>query len=105
MNAKSAIFRTSSTYRMADMSGRRRPHKGFGHAAAAQHSVEKKRQVSRHAALRAQVASIFLQVHALAQLLAGFEMRNILRRHLHFLAGLGIASGARGPIIQSEAAE
>src|SRR6478735_32861 len=54
---------------------------------------------------RAQVASIFLQVLALAQFLAGFEMRNILRRHLHFLTGLGIASGARGPIIQSEASE
>src|SRR3954454_9417039 len=44
-------------------------------------------------------------VDALAQLLAGLEMGYVLLRHLHLLAGFGVAAGARRPVVQAEAAE
>src|SRR4051812_31198379 len=47
----------------------------------------------------------FLQIDALAKLLARFEMRDVLRRDLHLLARLRIAPGARRSIVQSEASE
>src|SRR5215467_7693090 len=47
----------------------------------------------------------FLEVHSLAQFLAGFEVRDVLLRHLHSLARLGIASRTRRPVVESEAAE
>src|SRR6185436_18802510 len=45
------------------------------------------------------------RVDALAQLLAGLEVRHVLFRDVHFLAGLRIAADARRPVIQAEAAE
>src|SRR5258707_9126126 len=45
------------------------------------------------------------RVDALAQLLARLEVRHVLLRHLHLLARLRIAAGARRPVVQPEAAE
>src|SRR5207237_9153240 len=44
-------------------------------------------------------------VHPLAQILAGLEVRNVLARKRHRLAGLGVASLAWRPEMQREAAE
>ena len=46
-----------------------------------------------------------LPVDQLLQLLAGLEVRHLLRRHIHLVAGLGIASLARLAPPQAEAAE
>src|SRR5664279_5104112 len=45
------------------------------------------------------------KIDPLAQFLARLEMRDELLRNLYLLAGLGIASGARRPVVQAEAAE
>src|SRR5258706_5458886 len=45
------------------------------------------------------------RVDPLAQLLAGLEVRHVLLRHLHLLARLGIAAGARRAVVEAEAAE
>src|SRR5438067_13392760 len=39
------------------------------------------------------------------ELFPGLEIRDLLRRHFHFFARLGIAAGARLPTAQAEAAE
>src|SRR5204862_5076832 len=44
-------------------------------------------------------------VHPLAQILAGLEVRDVLARERHRLAGLGVASLAWRPEMQREAAE
>src|SRR5512140_3321287 len=44
-------------------------------------------------------------VDQLLKLFAWLEVRDLLRRHVDFLAGLGIASGARFPAAETEAAE
>src|SRR5687768_3348872 len=46
-----------------------------------------------------------LEIHALAKLLARLEVRNVLLRHQHLLAGLRIAPGPRRPVVEAEAAE
>src|SRR6185503_860811 len=48
---------------------------------------------------------LFLDIHALAQFLARLEVRHVLRRHLHLFPRLGVAPGARRPVIQAETAE
>src|SRR5260221_135411 len=45
------------------------------------------------------------RVDALAQLLAGLEVRHVLLGHVHLLARLRVAAGARRPVVQAEAAE
>src|ERR1700736_2226265 len=49
--------------------------------------------------------SIRALVHALAQVLAGLEVRDVLARERHRLAGLGVASLARRAGMEGEAAE
>src|SRR3989440_566895 len=44
-------------------------------------------------------------IYPLAQFLAGLEVRHVLLGHLHLLARLRVAAGARRPVIQPEAAE
>src|SRR5689334_18145557 len=44
-------------------------------------------------------------VHALAQILAGLEVRHVLAGERHGLPGLGVAPLARWPEVQREAAE
>src|SRR5512141_2904555 len=44
-------------------------------------------------------------IHPLAQFLAGFEVRYVLRRYLNLVAGLGVAPQARWTIVQSKTAE
>ena len=47
----------------------------------------------------------FLEIDSFAQFLARLEMRDVLFRHLHPLAGLRIAPGPRRPVVEPEAAE
>src|SRR6188768_1346846 len=54
---------------------------------------------------RSGLASSLVVVHALAQFLAGLEVRHVLARHLHLLAGLGVAPRSRRPVVQPERAE
>ena len=51
------------------------------------------------------VRLLFLDVHTLAQFLPRLEVRHVFGRHLHLLPRLGVASRARGPVIEPEAAE
>src|SRR2546423_4746215 len=44
-------------------------------------------------------------VDQLLQLFAGLEVRDLLRRHFRFLAGLRIAAGARLAVAETEASE
>ena len=44
-------------------------------------------------------------VQKFLQFLAGFEVRDILLRHLHLLARFRVSSGTRRTIIQAETAE
>src|ERR1700704_6184555 len=46
-----------------------------------------------------------LEIDALAQLLARLEVWHVLLGYLHLVAGLRIASGSRGTIVQPETAE
>src|SRR3954469_18081852 len=49
--------------------------------------------------------SSLVVIHALAQLLARLEVRHVLARDLHLLAGLGVAPRSRRPVVQPEAAD
>src|SRR6266567_5122851 len=49
--------------------------------------------------------SVLLEVDAFSQFLAGLEVRDVLLGHLHPLAGFGIASSARRPVVEPEADE
>jgi hypothetical protein len=46
-----------------------------------------------------------VQVDAFAQLLAWFEMRNVLARQCHSIAGFGITTHPRRPMMQRKAAK
>src|SRR4051794_40731448 len=48
---------------------------------------------------------VLLEIDPLAQFLACLEMGHVLLRHLHLLAGLGIAPRPRRAVVQAEAAE
>src|SRR6267378_2949719 len=56
-------------------------------------------------AARASTLLEVLEIDALAQLLAGLEMRDVLLGHLHPLSGLRIAPRTRRPVIEAEAAK
>src|SRR5687767_4071546 len=59
----------------------------------------------RSALLRCRRRGRLGRVDALAQLLAGLEMRHVLLRHLHLLARFRVAPGARRAVVEAEAAE
>src|ERR1700687_308699 len=44
-------------------------------------------------------------IHPFAQFLTCLEVRDVLTRYLHLLAGLGIAAGAWRPVVQTETTE
>src|SRR5690606_26379918 len=97
------MSRTSRTSRIVQVTmrmqrpGGREPRRRAALADRLRSRLARRRR--RHGALAARA------VHALAQLLARLEVRHVLLGHLDLLPGLRVAAGARGPIVQAEAAE